>query len=145
MEKKRFVGIIIFGLLLFSIGGLFFYWFSFPFIRSLIKERFNLAMFRQLGPSGSMGDLYEFLHVIIPIILMVGAMGILFLKSWARKTILFIFVPLVYIYSFAFAYMYEIGEGGGGIVFIIAFFSSLLITSPLIFFLTRPKVKEQFR
>lgn len=150
MKKKRSGGMIILGILLTSIGGLFFYWFSFPFIRCLISERFNLARFMNLGPAGRMSDFEQLLLVIMPIILMIAGIGILLLKSWARKTILFIFVPLVYLYSFVFAYVYIKGEGVANFDSFfrfcgIAILSSTLITGPVVIFFTRPKVKEQFK
>ncbi len=154
MEKKRsigiIIGIIIFGILFTSTGTLLSYLIGFPFLSCLFKERFNYSLFLNLGPAGRIADFENLLMIVIPIIMLIMGIGILLLKSWARKITLFIFVPLVFLYCLSLAYTYMKGEGlayfpTGYIIFCgIAILSSILITSPVVIFFTRPKVKALF-
>ncbi len=151
MKKKRSIGVIVVGIVLLVLGGLFFPQFSYHFIWLLIRNRFDLS-----GNTDLWSWLWNFsklLSAIIPIILIAAGIGILFLKPWARKLSIFILIPLVYLYAFIFTYCYirgEICHKGSLISFYsFMFFGAVflvitLIMSPLVIYLTRSKVKRAF-
>ena len=119
MGKKRPLGVIIFGILFICIGATGLFGFS---------DMISKAIFA---------------------LLIISSIGIIFFKEWARKMILFVLMPLIFAVIFWMCYEYAKAEGTSGWAGLIWFGYSILvsapITVPLCIYLTRPKVKEQFK
>ena len=144
MEKKRSIGITIVGVIqiIFGIQG------TFSLLRALLSFQITGIIFGIWGP----------------FLIWLG-IGMLNLKSFARKANLFMapvfsLVPLTFIVASVFnslgylvknnikVGLWTVGQGwgvssiGSGIIFILIV---LAINFCWVYFLTRPKVKEQFK
>jgi hypothetical protein len=136
MDKKRSKGVIILGILvsLFGLSG----------FQDILREGRNI---------------YVLISVLFSIVLLISGIGVLMLKSWARKLLLYSIIPAL---AFNISVNFFIIEVPKQFQHLEEHFLELHAQIPLyekivpslgfliwgvviIFFLTRPKVKEQFR
>ncbi len=162
MQKRRSIGVTIFGLIEIVFGILVSYMFWWYLITGL-KEWDSFTR--------TISIVISFRYLILCIALITLGLGLLSLKSWARKLNL-IFLPLWLFYIEIASSMWMFGAGlhdagmslWPAVLEILRreFFSfplylthvdvvrrlagiNIVFLGPLIFFLTRPKVKDQFQ
>jgi hypothetical protein len=130
MEKKRSVGVTVFGILF--------------IVQSIII--LILAVIEYLVTASYGATAFPVARLIYIILLLLVGLGLLGLKSWAEKLILFIIVPLFVIALPYFQFIKLKGLDTPKINlarFIEAI--RILYGMLLLYFFTRPKVKEQFK
>ncbi len=129
MEKKRSIGVIILSifLLLCVIPGL---------IAAFIG---GISHSNAESPAEIALDIImRILFITSPVVFLVTAIGLLELKNWARILTMILFPVLIYITSFGVCILFDVPPI---LILVICGIFFVLI----IYYLTRPKVKEQFK
>lgn len=151
MERRRFLGVTIFGILFTFIGGAL----CVLVVLFLIDTGFSYYREYNRNP------LEPFFHTVVlfvlPLMTFLVGIGVLLLKSWARKIILYVMPPLIFLFLFYVVYSggrrgYAYVPSFSEIVFTLRFLRTYIlfcvcgavIVSPAVFFFTRPKVKALF-
>ena len=130
MEKRRSIGVMIFGILLllfavFPIGVL---------IRALINPVYAVR-------PGAVA-----MYFAMAVMLAILSLGILKFKNWARVVcICMAWIWGISVIAVGFTLGPDLSSEPTDFVILGVLFYALCVFGPVIFFLTRPKVKEQFK
>ena len=147
MKKKRTVAMTIFTSVLIAVSGLYVY----PWYFVTKNPDTSYIGFSQ---NGTINQLLCALLLLCIILSVVGGIGILFLRNWGRLLAVVSASLIICLAVFgpansgAFNYLLNIGSNFEGFMMslIISFaYLGFAIPSPfVVFYLTRPKVKERF-
>lgn len=127
MEKKRSKGITIFGwiYILFSVCGLM------TLIAGILEGQ---------------GILYIFAMLVEIILFLAIGIGLLKLKEWARKFVVYSNIIVILLFISRTIWLYVVSpESPLFPIGIMAIFTAVPILLLIIYFFTRPKVREQFK
>ena len=129
MEKKRSKGIIILGvyLLLCTIPAVFA-----AIIGGMSVSRVGSP------PEVALDIILHILFITSPIAFLVAAVGLLELKNWARILTMILSPILMYITCFGVCILFNLPP-----ILMLVTFAILFVI--IIYYLTRPKIKEQFK
>jgi len=137
MEKKRSVGVTIFGIIVIIVS-------IFEILSGFVGGTM-ICLVAGVKPHAIFIGVM-FLFTMIGIMYLIGGFGILSLKYWARNLILLVsfFKSILIILSLFLGIKVVIKEPAAALYFIPQIIVLFLLIS-ILYFLTRPKVKEQFK
>lgn len=141
MDKKRSIGVTIFGIIVTLFGGLPIVGLLILFLVSIGKD--DIVKILTLKNDSISQTLFLFLAYLF---FLISGIGILKLKNWAR-VILITLISINFIASLiglCFSIIKAL-KGNINLFYIISAFISLLIFVFVVYFFTRPKVKGQFK
>jgi len=149
MEKKRSVGVTILGwleILIGGIGSIFFVLSFYVYLHAIYLLKIGSNSGDQLGVD--LGFLFSVM-TFPSLFILVSGIGILRCSSWARKMNIVV-IPLVLILVTVFlsqGALWEIRRGNlwAGTTILGLFLAIGIVIFLKVWYLTRPKVKEQFK